>query len=157
VGIVTQAENLGEAIRELRKRTGVTQTEFAWMVGCSLPSIQNYEAGKKPSANAIAVFYELALKGGHTDLAERLKPELEARTKSRTVFPGKVKETVSAGYRPEHKKYHDMLEEVLASGSKKARDAVLPNLEVVWAYIHNYSGKKPSTSKANIGGKSQIR
>ena len=52
--------NLTEAIRLLRKRSGQTQQQFATGLGLSLRAYQKYEQGSKPEARALIRFLALA-------------------------------------------------------------------------------------------------
>jgi transcriptional regulator with XRE-family HTH domain len=59
-------------VQALRQRTGLTQSEFARVIGCSLRALSEYESGKPPARSAASArLRELA---GLLDLAERVMP-----------------------------------------------------------------------------------
>jgi putative transcriptional regulator len=70
----TQA-NIPRFVRELRKRTGLTQEKFAAKLGVTFPTINRWENGRtKPSPLAMQKIEELLIKMGDSgnDLLKRL-------------------------------------------------------------------------------------
>jgi transcriptional regulator with XRE-family HTH domain len=67
--------NISRLVRELRKRTGLTQEKFAAKLGVTFPTINRWENGRaKPSPLARQKIEELLRKMGDSgnDLLERL-------------------------------------------------------------------------------------
>jgi transcriptional regulator with XRE-family HTH domain len=67
--------NIPRLVRELRKRTGLTQEKFAAKLGVTFPTINRWENGRaKPSPLAMQKIEELLRKMGDSgnDLLERL-------------------------------------------------------------------------------------
>jgi transcriptional regulator with XRE-family HTH domain len=67
--------NIPRFVRELRKRTGLTQEKFAAKLGVTFPTINRWENGRtKPSPLAMQKIEELLRKMGDSgnDLLERL-------------------------------------------------------------------------------------
>lgn len=67
--------NIPRLVRELRKRTGLTQEKFAAKLGVTFPTINRWENGRaKPSPLARQKIEELLRKMGDSgnDLLERL-------------------------------------------------------------------------------------
>ena len=67
--------NIPRLVRELRKRTGLTQEKFAAKLGVTFPTINRWENGRtKPSPLAMQKIEELLRKMGDsgTDLLKRL-------------------------------------------------------------------------------------
>ena len=67
--------NIPRLVRELRKRTGLTQEQFAAKIGVTFPTINRWENGRaKPSPLATQKIEELLRKMGDSgnDLLERL-------------------------------------------------------------------------------------
>jgi transcriptional regulator with XRE-family HTH domain len=67
--------NIPRFVRELRKRTGLTQEKFAAKLGVTFPTINRWENGRtKPSPLAMQKIEELSRKMGDSgnDLLERL-------------------------------------------------------------------------------------
>ena len=67
--------NIPQFVRELRKRTGLTQEKFAAKLGVTFPTINRWENGRaKPSPLAMQKIEELLGKMGDSgnDLLERL-------------------------------------------------------------------------------------
>jgi transcriptional regulator with XRE-family HTH domain len=67
--------NIPRFVRELRKRTGLTQEKFAAKLGVTFPTINRWENGRtKPSPLAMQKIQELLIKMGDSgnDLLERL-------------------------------------------------------------------------------------
>lgn len=67
--------NIPRLVRELRKRTGLTQEKFAAKLGVTFPTINRWENGRaKPSPLAMQKIEELLRKMGDSgnDLLKRL-------------------------------------------------------------------------------------
>jgi transcriptional regulator with XRE-family HTH domain len=67
--------NIPRLVRELRKRTGLTQEKFAAKLGVTFPTINRWENGRtKPSPLAMQKIEELLIKMGASgnDLLKRL-------------------------------------------------------------------------------------
>jgi transcriptional regulator with XRE-family HTH domain len=67
--------NIPRLVRELRKRTGLTQEQFAAKIGVTFPTINRWENGRaKPSPLAMQKIEELLRKmgAGGNDLLKRL-------------------------------------------------------------------------------------
>ena len=67
--------NIPRLVRELRKRTGLTQEKFAAKLGVTFPTINRWENGRaKPSPLAIQKIEELLRKmgAGGNDLLKRM-------------------------------------------------------------------------------------
>ena len=67
--------NIPRLVRELRKRTGLTQEKFAAKLGVTFPTINRWENGRtKPSPLAMQKIEELLIKMGDSgnDLLKRL-------------------------------------------------------------------------------------
>ena len=67
--------NIPRFVRELRKRTGLTQEKFAAKLGVTFPTINRWENGRaKPSPLAMQKIEELLIKMGDSgnDLFKRL-------------------------------------------------------------------------------------
>ena len=71
------AENMGEFIRDLRRRQGMTQEEFAHALGITVGTVNRWENGRfRPSKLARATIAEFArrhglpLNDGSTDTAQ---------------------------------------------------------------------------------------
>ena len=67
--------NIPRFVRELRKRTGLTQEKFAAKLGVTFPTINRWENGRaKPSPLAMQKIEELLRKmgAGGNDLLKRL-------------------------------------------------------------------------------------
>jgi transcriptional regulator with XRE-family HTH domain len=67
---VTGDKKIIEAVKELRKRMGMTQTEFAAAVGKSFPMIRRYEFDLAPHGASIAPFAMFSIRHAYDDLAE---------------------------------------------------------------------------------------
>ena len=67
--------NIPRLVRELRKRTGLTQEKFAAKLGVTFPTINRWENGRtRPSPLAMQKIEELLIKMGDrgNDLLKRL-------------------------------------------------------------------------------------
>src|SRR5215831_14600949 len=78
-----ESREIGDRIRQIRKRLGLTQAEFAKQLGVIQVSIARYEAGRIPRANVLERMARLAgvtlswiLRGEH----ERQSPTGTDRT-----------------------------------------------------------------------------
>jgi transcriptional regulator with XRE-family HTH domain len=67
---VFDREKIMEAVRELRRHTGLTQTLFADRIGVSMSSLQGYEAVRPPKGKRLGALATLAQREGRADLAE---------------------------------------------------------------------------------------
>lgn len=67
---MTRDESLRAAVRDLRARTGLTQTKFADAIGKSYPQLRSYENEKAPQGEALAAFAILSRERNFDDLAE---------------------------------------------------------------------------------------
>jgi transcriptional regulator with XRE-family HTH domain len=56
------------ALAELRKRMGMTQTQFAIRAGLAVPTVAKYESRPPLRGAALEVFEKIAAEEGHTDL-----------------------------------------------------------------------------------------
>jgi putative transcriptional regulator len=57
-----------EAVRDLRHRLGLTQTQFAARLGCSIQAVQHWEHGlRTPTGLYAAVLDRLVAQGGTQD------------------------------------------------------------------------------------------
>lgn len=59
-----------DAVRSLRNRLELTQTQFAALMGVSYPSVQRYEQLVPPKGHKLARFRDLAISKGFEDLGE---------------------------------------------------------------------------------------
>jgi transcriptional regulator with XRE-family HTH domain len=66
----SELKNPAAAIKELRTRLGITQTEFARKIDKTLNTVARYENQLKPGIEALVVCGSLALRSGFEDLAE---------------------------------------------------------------------------------------
>jgi transcriptional regulator with XRE-family HTH domain len=73
---------LTEAVRELRRLSGLNQQFFATELKMSTRALSQYESGKTPEPKQLLAFYARAYKQGRADLcqifAETLSKEMEA-------------------------------------------------------------------------------
>ncbi|MGA7235937.1 MAG: helix-turn-helix transcriptional regulator [Bryobacteraceae bacterium] len=58
-----------EAVKSLRKHLGQTQQQFAWALGLSITSCQNYERNRTPETKQLMAFRRAADLAGRADLA----------------------------------------------------------------------------------------
>ena len=121
--------DFSELIREIRKATGLNQTDFAREIGRVMQSVQGYESGRKPPAEVLGKLKEIAIAHDRLDLAEALGGEWKVR---RVFEPG---ETMISSPQPrapgkpaEKEDWHRMLDEVLKSGQADALAAVKSTL-----------------------------
>lgn len=64
-----------EAVRELRKRLGLTQQELAHQTKLAVRTVSKYENNDTPTSDGVLFqFAKLASRNGHADLAEILTP-----------------------------------------------------------------------------------
>jgi transcriptional regulator with XRE-family HTH domain len=66
------------AVRNLRKRLGLSQQAFANELGLSLRAIANYEKDRRPSGEELARLYSVSLKHRQKRLAATFKAALTA-------------------------------------------------------------------------------
>jgi hypothetical protein len=97
----------------------MTQSEFALAIGRSYPTVQHYEAGKKPTPEVVQRMRTLALENNLGSIAEAL---------SRIDDEG-------AAVPADREGWHAMLDEILDSGDPHAIGAVQSNLHVFTRYV----------------------
>lgn len=74
---LVMTDKISDAIKALRKTTGLKQIEFAKRLGIGVPSLTHYEtAGRGPDAATTARFARMAYEAGRVDLAEVLAAAL---------------------------------------------------------------------------------
>ena len=127
-------------VRELRGKLGMSQVEFAHLIGRSMQSVRAYERHPEDiTEEVVERLKTVAVDHGYADLALRLSSD---DWRVRRVFePGEIIFTSPPStqtgypYLIENRRYHDLLEKVLNSRKKKAIDAVIPNLELFGDYV----------------------
>lgn len=70
------SKEIRAAVRELRRESKMTQTQFAQFLGNSLSTIQRYETLVAPSGKALATLAYTALAAGRRDLARTFSQAL---------------------------------------------------------------------------------
>lgn len=60
-----------EEMKEIRKELGVTQKEFAYLIGCSKPTVERWECSKKDITGPVAMLIQLLL--DHRELLEEME------------------------------------------------------------------------------------
>jgi transcriptional regulator with XRE-family HTH domain len=120
---------------KLEEKTGEpwSQTKLAIAIGRSQPTIQNWERGLKPSSGGKAAMRELARLHGLEFVL------VEDHADGSAPPAGEPAEPSSPARKQRHTgrdaKWHDMLDDVLASGNEDAITAVQSNLLVFSKYI----------------------
>jgi DNA-binding transcriptional regulator YiaG len=133
-------------VLKLRNALGMSQIEFAQLVGKGYSSIRNYERGVPPPDDVAEKLVQLAVEHGMADLALQLKGEFGVR---RVLEPGET--LISTARKPKAKaaapsassvapgadrdRLHAMLDEVLDSGDPAAVSAVVSNIQVSTGFI----------------------
>jgi transcriptional regulator with XRE-family HTH domain len=112
---------MGDFVRTLRERLGLTQQQFAERFKMSYGAIQGYESGRSPSRARIETLKSIAVDTGHADLISMLSGEL----------PPTPPPTTPA----EKQRWLNMLAAILDSGDKDAIPAVQSNLVTFDALI----------------------
>lgn len=67
-----------DLITQLRKRLGLSQSEFGRLIGRSLPSVQGYESGKKIPPEVVVKMIVIASQRGAEEIGSALEAELRA-------------------------------------------------------------------------------
>lgn len=74
--------DVNEAVRELRRRLGQSQRDFAARIGVSVRSVARYEGIQEPEQPALMRLESLASREGHADIAAVFLADLEQRLKA---------------------------------------------------------------------------
>jgi transcriptional regulator with XRE-family HTH domain len=114
-------ENL---VRTLRMALGISQQQFAAVVGCSYGSIQNYENGRAIGPAALERMIALA--------AERNLLTLAGELKQQYGWPSAPSPPAEINPR----KWHAMLDYILQHGNAAAIAAVQSVLVVCWEHAN---------------------
>jgi transcriptional regulator with XRE-family HTH domain len=110
------------SVKILRNRLGLSQHQFATLLGCSYSSVQNYEGGRKIPSPVLAKLQSIATKNGHPDLAALLASE------DGQAPPAQA--SAKAQQTPERRRLHALLDLILDSGDPDSARAILPVLEL---------------------------
>lgn len=144
-------KSVKDFIRDLRKRVGLNQTNFAQMLGIAYPTLQGYEAGRNVPAPVVERLAQIAVKYGHADLAAAFGVEFDVK---HILKPGELLISASparsAGpYNPTNKELHDALELILESGSQEVKGQVVPNLLFFRDYVSRMKGQEPPAKRGS--------
>jgi transcriptional regulator with XRE-family HTH domain len=117
-------------ILQLRKALGLTQPEMATLLGGIGKSTEAaYESGSKLSPAVRAIAIEIALQHKLASLAQLF-----------SQYPADANVEFSR-YNPQNFTWHDVLEKVLETGDKRAKNAVQSALALAGAWIEKESEK----------------
>lgn len=115
----------------LRKALGLTQHQMAEQLECGYSTLQGYEGGRRIPADVQERAIALAHKNHLENVAQLL---------ATSPADGEQKAT---RYKPENRRWHDMLETILESGDARANEAVKPNLVLFYAWVKEISKNFP--------------
>ncbi len=124
---------MSNLVKKLRTTLGWNQVDFARAIGRSYQSIKNYEGGMQPPTKVLKRMKDLADKHGLKELFAPAQPEQNPAPR-----PSRASD---------NQHWHDVLEEILASGDQKTIALAQQSLRVNSQFVrlHRARGVREKT------------